>query len=421
MKEVMVKRRKNGIFYISFIGIFLFFLIGFIYPTVCYATSASMTFKVDKKDITKGDKFSVSLYVESDTLVGDFEAYVSYDPEVLEFNPEASFIAGGDGLIKITDNNVVEGNYNRKYVINFTALEAGKSEFKIYDKPAIFDYESGEAMSVSNSPITIDVLATKTASNNTNLSSLKISPSVLEQEFNKDLLEYTATVDWEVTKLIISAIPEDEKAVVLIEGDTNLDVGNNIITIVVNAESKETKKYKITVNRKANEDAVVDDTENEPGKDGNELSNIEINSFSLYKENDDIYIQFGYRYQVLDKEDVVNIPLGYIETTLNIDNINVVAYAPKDNSDSEYLLLYCMNDKGDVGFYQYDRIENTLQRFNKEQINNELNVEDSKKNESNEKKLSDRVMLLLFIVIILGILLIVASVIFAKIYLKTKK
>lgn len=427
MREVMVKKRKKGILNIGFIGVLFFFLISFIYPTVCYATSASMTFKVDKKSITKGDKFSVSLYVESDNLVGDFEAYVSYDPEVLEFNPEASFIAGGDGLIKITDNNVIEGTYNRKYVINFTALEAGKSEFKIHDKPAIFDYESGEAMSISNSPITIEVLATKTASNNTNLSSLKISPSVLEQEFNKDLLEYTATVNWDITKLIISAIPEDEKAVVLVEGDTNLNVGNNIITIVVKAESNETKKYKITVYRKANDDIIIDDTENDSGEDDSDLTNIEVNSFSLYKENDDIYIQFGYRYKLIGKVDEATIPKGYdipdgyIETTLNIDNIDVVAYAHRDNLESEYLLLYCMNDKGDVGLYQYDRIENTLQRFNKEQINNDLNIDDSKDNDAKENNLSDRVVLLLLIVIILGILLIVASVIFAKIYLKTKK
>lgn len=421
MKEMMLKERKKGILYIGFIGFLFYLLISFIYPTVCYATSASMTFKVDKESITKGDKFSVSLYVESDTLVGDFEAYVSYDPEVLEFNPEASFIAGGDGLIKITDNNVLEGNYNRKYVINFTALEVGTSEFKIYDKPAIFDYESGVAMSVSNSPITIEVLATKTASNNANLSSLKVSPSVLDQDFHKDNLEYTATVEWDVTKLIINAIPEDEKAIVMVEGDTNLAVGNNIITIVVKAESKDTKKYKITVNRKAKDEDIIDDTNNEFEEGSKDSSYIKVNSFSLYKENENTYIQYGYRYQVIDKEEGVRIPEGYIETTMNHGDVSVVAYAPKDNLESEYVLLYCMNEKGDVGFYQYDRIENTLQRFNEEQINNDLNVEDSKDKDLNENNYSDKVMLLLFIVIILGLLLIVASVIFAKVYLKNKK
>lgn len=422
----MKKKRKKDVYYKGFLGILFFMLISFIYPTVCYATSASMTFHVDKKSITKGDKFNVSLNVESDSLIGDFEAYVSYDPEVLEFNPGASFIAGGDGLIKISDNNVIEGNYNRKYVISFTALEVGTSEFKIYDKPVIFDYESDLTMSVSNSPITIEVLATKTASNNANLASLKTSPSVLMQEFDKDLLEYTATVEWDVTKLIINAITEDEKAVVLIEGDTNLAVGNNIITIVVKAESKETKKYKITVNRKDNQEEVIDDTDNEPEDDSNNLSNIEANTFSLYKQNEETYIQFGYRYQVLEKTDGVNpeeinIPDGYIETSLKHGDVTIVAFAPEDNLDSDYLLVYCMNDKGDKGFYQYDRIENTLQRYNEEQRYNESNTDDLDDNNTKEDELTDRVMLLLTIVIILGGLLIAASVIFAKVYLNTKK
>ncbi len=421
MEEMIMKKRKTGILYIGILGSLFFLLVSFIYPTVCYATSASMTFDVDKKGITKGDKFNVSLYIESDSLIGDFEAYVSYDPEVLEFNPEASFIAGGDGLIKITDNNVMEGNYNRKYVISFTALEVGTSEFKIYDKPVIFDYESGLAMSVANSPITIEVLATKIASNNANLSSLKTSPPVLQQEFDKDLLEYTATVDFDVTKLIINAVTEDEKAVVLIEGDTNLTVGNNIITIVVKAESKETKKYKLLIYRKADNEVILDGDEgnNEPEIDNNDSSYIEINSFSLYKEDEETYIQYGYRYQVIEKEEGVSIPFGYIETTLTQEDVTIVAFTPKDNLGSDYLLLYCMNDKGDKGFYQYDRIENTLQRYNGKQNYNELeNLDDSN---TKENELSDRVMLLLIIVIILGVLLIAVSVVFAKVYLNAKK
>lgn len=418
MKEKTKIKRKLSIFHIGFMGIFVALLFSSLYPTISYATSASMTFKTDKKSITKGEKFNVGLYVESDSYVGDFEAYISYDPEVLEFNPEASFIAGGDGLIKITDNNVMEGDNNRKYVINFTALEVGSSDIKIYDKPVIFDFETGQTMSISNSPLTIEIVATKTASNNANLSSLKISPSILEQEFNKDVLEYTATVDSDITKLVINAITEDEKAIVLIEGDTNLMVGNNIITIVVKAESKETKKYKITVNRKEGTTEVIGDNEIE---EENKETYIELNTSTFYKENENTYLQYGYRYQVIDLEEGLSIPDGYIKTSIKRDGISIVVYTPENNLDTDYLLLYCRNENGDTGFYQYDRVENTLQRYNQEKNIINSNTQEAVDSDEKDANLSDRVIILLFIVLALGGVLIGASVIFAKKYLNTKK
>lgn len=66
--------------------------------------------------------------------------------------------------------------------------------------------------------------------------------------FNKNTLEYSTTVYYDVTKINVVATPEDSKATVTINSP-NLLVGNNLITIVVKAENGATRTYKITVIR----------------------------------------------------------------------------------------------------------------------------------------------------------------------------
>ncbi|MBQ7104901.1 MAG: cadherin-like beta sandwich domain-containing protein [Bacilli bacterium] len=66
--------------------------------------------------------------------------------------------------------------------------------------------------------------------------------------FNKNTLEYSTTVYYDVTKINVVATTEDSKATVTINSP-NLLVGNNLITIVVKAENGATRTYKITVIR----------------------------------------------------------------------------------------------------------------------------------------------------------------------------
>ena len=50
-----------------------------------------------------------------------------------------------------------------------------------------------------------------------------------------------------------------------------------------------------------------------------------------------------------------------------INNIEVAAY--KDNDKSDFALIYGMNtSNGKKGYYKYDSIENTIQRFNEREV-----------------------------------------------------
>lgn len=90
-----------------------------------------------------------------------------------------------------------------------------------------------------------------TTDNSPYLKNLAIEGFTINEKFDKDTLDYTATTDYEHETLNIIATPEDENAKVEIKGNENLKVGENVITITVtSSETKEIKIYNITVVRK---------------------------------------------------------------------------------------------------------------------------------------------------------------------------
>ena len=83
------------------------------------------------------------------------------------------------------------------------------------------------------------------------LKSLAIEGFAINEKFDKNTLDYTATTDYEHETLNIVATPEDKNAKVEIKGNENLKIGENVITITVtSSETKEIKIYNITVTRK---------------------------------------------------------------------------------------------------------------------------------------------------------------------------
>lgn len=86
-------------------------------------------------------------------------------------------------------------------------------------------------------------------SSNKNLSSLSIEGVEITPEFNKETTQYTATVDGDVTELKIDAKAEDSKAEVTVEGNEDLQEGDNVIKVKVTAEDNTTRTYFITVKK----------------------------------------------------------------------------------------------------------------------------------------------------------------------------
>lgn len=339
------------------IGLFLIlFIVGlFINTKPCLAASTEIKINTDKNEVTVGDEIIVYFNLSSDSQIGDFEAYLNYDDEILEYKEGPSFILGGIGLLKITDSNVMEGSDTRKYAIKFQTLKSGSAEISFQDPVMVFDFDTGMEMSVSHNVLNIEVKSAKTASDNAFLKSLKISPAQLEPEFQKETYQYSTSVSYETEKLIISAIPEDEKARVSISGNDFLKEGENKISITVLAESGVNIEYTIDVIREAKKEEHTE-TDEKPIE--------EIKSFfEVVKEGNNIYAIYSGKYELLVPGDHVSIPKGYIKTKAILSDISVTVFSRENDLDNDFLLIYARNEQGEEGFYQYDRKEKTLQRY----------------------------------------------------------
>ncbi|HWT75882.1 MAG TPA: cadherin-like beta sandwich domain-containing protein [Mobilitalea sp.] len=341
-----------------YVSIFLLlFLAGSIISVKqCQAASAEVNINADSTEVTVGDNIFVYVTIDSDTMFGDFEANLTYDENILDYKSGASVITGGSGFLKISDLGVLDGDNTRKYTLKFEALQAGTCTIAFSDRAAVYDFSTGAEMSVSSNVLTLDVKAPATASTDAKLKSLQINPSKLSPAFDPGTYEYNTEVSSDTEQLIISALPDDEKATVSISGNDSLREGENKVIVSVLAESGDIIKYAINVNRKPAPTLMPTST---PA--ASPVTNQ--NTFEIITIDGEKYAVFSGKYKLVEPAADVEIPKGYTKGTLIISGVSVTAYLPVNNEESEFLLVYAENELGDSGFYRYDRVEKTMLRY----------------------------------------------------------
>jgi hypothetical protein len=108
---------------------------------------------------------------------------------------------------------------------------------------------------------TITVNRAAPASGNSNLGSLAVSPGTLQPSFNPNTNNYSVSVSNATTSVVVTATTQDTNATMTINGQgvqsgqaftvSNLQVGNNTVTIRVTAPAGNAENYVVTVNRAA--------------------------------------------------------------------------------------------------------------------------------------------------------------------------
>lgn len=342
----------------------LLLLIAFLFlpGKICQAASANIDITSENKTVEKGDTVIVSIYLTSEDLIGDFEGYLSYNADVLEFENSGEVAAGGEGLVKITDTGVPQGDKQRKYALKFHALNYGKTALSLTDETSVYSFDTGDNMSVSLNQLKIEVVSDKSASDNAYLKELKLNPGTLSREFAKKTASYSVTVGSDVSQLVISALPEDAKATVSITGNKDFKTGHNTVEISVEAQSGKTKTYTLDVLKE--EAGEVPGNETTGQDEGENLDKTAIGKLQLKKEAENNYLTGGFYLQLLTPGEDVTVPEGYEKTSLVVDGTSITVYTNTSDLDSDFLLLYGENKSGLKGFYQLDRRENTIQRFN---------------------------------------------------------
>lgn len=110
--------------------------------------------------------------------------------------------------------------------------------------------ENGEARTYS-------IIVNKMKSTDNYLKSLSIDEGLLNEEFDKDKLSYTANVPYNITNININAVPNDISSTVEGDGVKSLKTGDNKFDIVVKAEDNTTRTYSLNVNREKNNNAYL--------------------------------------------------------------------------------------------------------------------------------------------------------------------
>lgn len=93
---------------------------------------------------------------------------------------------------------------------------------------------------------------------NANLETLAVRQATLNPDFDSNMTKYKIEIANDIDKIDVLAIPQKENATVKIEGNGEMNIGDNKIEVIVLAEDGITdKKYEITVHRR-NEDEEVE-------------------------------------------------------------------------------------------------------------------------------------------------------------------
>ncbi len=317
------------------------------------AASATIKIEIPKEEVSKEEEFKISIVIASDSTLGDFEGYLSYNAEIIEFISGPACVTGGNGMLRFMDTNASASQGERRYVLRFKALEVGNCQLLMTGNPIAYEFESGDPMSVSAYSGNIIIRAREAASVNTNLGILKVSPGTLTPSFQPGVKEYGLIVGPDAERIVISAIPEDTAATVGVTGNDSLKIGNNTIVITVTAQSGNTDEYRIQV--------VKEESHQSSEEEENEAADAP--SFKAVREAGKITISGQYSYTVASDDNNIMIPKGYVKSSILVDGCTIPVYQKKDSLKEDYLLMILENPFGNTSLYRYDRTEKTIQLY----------------------------------------------------------
>ena len=369
----------------------ILFIIVLCLISILKVNAASFNISASSKVVTVGSK--VTIYINGSDVAGRVNVTSS----------NASVLSSGESSVWIEPNGS----------LTFTAKKTGTSTITV--TPSSLSDNNGNDVELSSKSITINVIEKKTyvASSNNSLSSLSVEGLELNPSFDSGTTEYNVTAKEGTESINIKATSADNKANIKGTGSVNVSSGLNVVEVIVTAENGYEKKYilnvtvedeLINVNIDDKEYSLIKQASALPSVssyysvssieykykvDGDELT-FEIPTYysditgynlvglknsdgliNLYIYNDDDksftkYEELNFNQIVLYNLDTKDIPANYKKKNIIINDKDIIAYQ-KDKSD--FYLVYGMDvNTGNKGWYKYDSKENTIQRYDQEEI-----------------------------------------------------
>lgn len=374
------------------------------------AASASIWFT--DPTVTVGSNVSIVIDVKGDDI-GGYEANISYDTAYLQF-VSASGSSGNfshvsnTGVVRIVDYMSSGSASKMSCTLTFKTKKTGTT--KLTPAGCVFTSGGGDTIApyaVGDS--TVKIIPVPEASSDATLKSLVLGSGTLTPAFSSSVTQYSASVDFSVSSLAVTALKNHNGASVYVSGNEALNVGTNTVSVYVTAENGAKQTYTITVTRGKNPlssevfltvgegmSAEICNTV-DPGKvpKGFTLTEITVNNVTVgaisYDErsNPAVYllgndkVSEGFYYidvanmtakplervgqtaselLMLDVK-LAEIPEGYELGKYTFSGVEREVLIPSYTETPNHCLVYAVGYSGEKMLYMYDPIENTFQRF----------------------------------------------------------
>ncbi len=415
--------------------------------------AASLSTKVTSTTVTVGNSVTVTLTFSSKKPIFFIEGTLKCSG------------AGVSGSLPLTYDNTSNDVYSKSFTYKVKPTKTGKVTCTTSGTKMI-DASSSNWQSIDGKTINITVnekvvVPPKVYSSNNYLSSLSISNEDLDKKFDKEVLEYSATLEPDTEKIKINAQLADSSASVSGTGEKSVSTGLNTFEVVVTAENGSKKTYVLKVTVKEHDPIIVtvdgkkytvvrkqkDLPEISEYFEENELTILDNKVAGYYNKkldyqlvglknddgvvryylyNDDsykLYQEYTFNGMVLnltekEVEGAVkpknfeyndslikayqNIKLDIVKNTYALDNNEIAG--------NQYYLFYAINlDTGKEELYQYDKKEDTVQRYNEDLV------------EMYKEQADTYYLLLLCSILLLGVVIIIFTIIIIVITKKKKK
>ena len=229
----MSRQRKNFISRLSAV-----LLLSAIMAFESFAASARISFSDPSTQV--GQEVTVTMKFSSTDgqLLGDTKVTLNYDTSMLEYVGGSDNVSGDIGILQVRGGS---GTAEVASELRFKALRSGTAAITVSDWEG-YDNNGQVLAEVKTGSSAITIQGLPTSSDDASLQSLQISPGTLDPSFSPETDTYRTTVGLDTESLAISAIPNNEKAAVALEGDTGLQPGENTVLCKVTAEDGSTVK-----------------------------------------------------------------------------------------------------------------------------------------------------------------------------------
>ena len=310
--------------------------------------------------VTVGQSFTVNVVFRgSGANIGSLDAVISYDTSKLTCNSASTSknsavanLSGGKVIVSLSD---IDGVSSLQVSLNFTAKSAGSASVSA-SISGCTDQDLNPIGSYSGSSATVTV---KTPAQSSQQSSKPSSKPQSSQASSKPSSRPQSSQPQSSAPV---EDPQDTTIRVTVDGQEKIVV-NSLIGIEIpegfEVRQDEYRGQAVDVLSHTAQDMLLMYLTDADGTNG---------GYYRFNRTADRFYPFvrisvnAARYTLLEVPSGTKIPSGWTQTKVRGEEI-VPSYQSEDKAYAGFYLIYATNEQGQEGFYLYDSVEGTIQRY----------------------------------------------------------